>query len=207
MPRLVPVEEIGPSAGSKTPPPIAVQEPASFIPAPNSSTDWNQTTITALAMLVILWAVKLYTTWGAWGSLTVDSGREMYVPWALAQGKQLYRDVWFPYGPAYCVCITVFNEGDRIREQLSRMKPRAGLADILIADGKSTDGSTDPRFLRGMGVRALLSTAETGLRTATRMGVAYAMQEGYSGIVTIDGNGRDGVEALPDFLAELRNGY
>jgi hypothetical protein len=61
---------------------------------------WNPTTLTALAVLVLLWALKVYTTWGAWGNLTVDSGHEMYVPSVLAQGKQLYRDVWFMYGPA-----------------------------------------------------------------------------------------------------------
>ncbi len=50
-------------------------------------------------MLVVLWAVKLYTTWGAWGNLTIDSGHELYVPAMLAEGKQLYRDLWFPFGP------------------------------------------------------------------------------------------------------------
>jgi len=107
----------------------------------------------------------------------------------------------------YCICITVFNEGDRIRNQLARMKSQAHLADILIADGQSSDGSTDPDFLKQMGVQALLTTGEYGLSTATRMGVAYAMEHGYEGIVTIDGNGKDGVEALPDFLAELDNSY
>src|ERR1700722_12833342 len=61
---------------------------------------WNYTTCGALFMLVLLWAVKLFTTWGAWGNLTIDSGHEMYVPLMLAQGKVLYRDVWFMYGPA-----------------------------------------------------------------------------------------------------------
>ena len=114
---------------------------------------------------------------------------------------------FFPRRTDYCVCITVFNEGDRIREQLSRMKPRADLADIIIADGTSSDGSTELKFLQSMGVRTLLTTDEYGLSTATRMGVAYAMKEGYSGIVTIDGNGKDGVEVLPDYLAGLREGY
>jgi hypothetical protein len=50
-------------------------------------------------MLVVLWAVKVFTTWAAWGDLTIDSGHEMYVPELLAQGKILYRDVWFMYGP------------------------------------------------------------------------------------------------------------
>ena len=61
---------------------------------------WNSTTYCALLALIFLWAVKVYTTWARWGSLTIDSGHEMYVPWLLAQGKMLYRDVWFLYGPA-----------------------------------------------------------------------------------------------------------
>ncbi len=61
---------------------------------------WNLTTYVALLMLVVLWAVKVYSTWAAWGNLTIDSGHEMYIPALLAQGKVLYRDVWFPYGPA-----------------------------------------------------------------------------------------------------------
>src|SRR5207253_7024486 len=38
-------------------------------------------------------------TWGHWGDLDIDSGREMYVPAAIAGGKVLYRDLWYPYGP------------------------------------------------------------------------------------------------------------
>jgi hypothetical protein len=60
---------------------------------------WSVTTYGALLALVILWAVKVYTTWAAWGDLTIDSGHEMYVPALLAEGKMLYRDVWFSYGP------------------------------------------------------------------------------------------------------------
>jgi len=61
---------------------------------------WNLTTYGALLMLAVLWAVKVYTTWGAWGNLSIDSGHEMYIPALLAEGKVLYRDVWFMYGPA-----------------------------------------------------------------------------------------------------------
>jgi hypothetical protein len=53
-----------------------------------------------LTSLCLLWAWQLYATWGTWGNLTIDSGREMYVPAVLAEGKVLYRDVWFPYTPA-----------------------------------------------------------------------------------------------------------
>lgn len=60
---------------------------------------WNRRTVGALVALVVLWAVRLYFTWAAWGNLTIDSGHEMYIPLVLSQGKMLYRDIWFMYGP------------------------------------------------------------------------------------------------------------
>ena len=61
--------------------------------------EWDAAKWAGLAALVVLWAWKFYSTWAAWGNLTIDSGHEMYVPWMLARGKMLYRDVWFLYGP------------------------------------------------------------------------------------------------------------
>jgi hypothetical protein len=61
---------------------------------------WSRSTVIALVALIVLWAVKFYSTWATWGSLTVDCGREMYVPALLAEGKVLYRDTWFVYGPS-----------------------------------------------------------------------------------------------------------
>jgi hypothetical protein len=60
---------------------------------------WNLITLGALLFLVLLWAGAVHATWAHWGNLTIDSGHEMYVPAELAQGKLLYRDVWFMYGP------------------------------------------------------------------------------------------------------------
>jgi dolichol-phosphate mannosyltransferase len=119
----------------------------------------------------------------------------------------------FELGPRrtpYTVCIPVINEGDRLRSQLLEMKDKgmAEAADILILDGGSTDGSTDLAYLRSQGVRALLVKTGPGrLSAQLRMGFAYALTQGYEGIITIDGNGKDGVEAIPDFIRELRDGY
>ena len=38
-------------------------------------------------------------TWGHWGDFQIDSGRELYVPAAILQGKLLFRDLWYMYGP------------------------------------------------------------------------------------------------------------
>jgi hypothetical protein len=61
---------------------------------------WSLTTGGALACLFLLWAWQVHSTWAAWGNLTIDSGHEMYTPALLAEGKMLYRDVWFNFGPA-----------------------------------------------------------------------------------------------------------
>jgi len=55
-------------------------------------------------------------------------------------------------------------------------------------------------------VRALLTTDEAGGATAIRMVLHYALREGYEGVVLIDGNGKDGVEALPRYLEQLDAG-
>lgn len=44
-------------------------------------------------------AFLLHLSWLRWGDLIIDSGRELYVPAALAQGKVLYRDIFYIYGP------------------------------------------------------------------------------------------------------------
>lgn len=114
-----------------------------------------------------------------------------------------------PKRTAYCVCIPVINEGERVQNQLRAMQ-RLGLtqlADVLILDGGSTDGSTAREFLREVGVRTLLVKTGAGrLSAQLRMGYAYAMRQGYAGVVTVDGNGKDGVEAIPNFIRELEAG-
>ena len=53
----------------------------------------------SIGVLGCLWLALVIFGWARWGSVTVDCGRELYVAAALAQGKMLYRDVWYLYGP------------------------------------------------------------------------------------------------------------
>ncbi len=108
----------------------------------------------------------------------------------------------------YCVCIPVLNEGDKIKKQLKRLHPYSKMADIIIADWGSSDGSTDPKFLKKMGVRTLLTLKDKGRQgTQLRMAFSYGLKQGYKGIIQIDGNNKDGVEAIPDFIKALNEGY
>lgn len=105
--------------------------------------------------------------------------------------------------------IPVINEGDRIRRLLDRMARHriAELADILIADGGSTDGSLETEYLRVKGVAGLLVKTGPGkLSSQLRCAYAFALDQGYEGIITIDGNDKDDPEAIPRFIQALRDG-
>lgn len=112
-----------------------------------------------------------------------------------------------PRAHRYALVIPVINEGERIRGQLRRIR-QAGLpVDVVIADGGSTDGSLDPDFVREAGVRAVLTKTGPGkLSAQLRMAYAWCLRQGYAGIVTIDGNGKDGVEAVAQMVARLEEG-
>lgn len=114
-----------------------------------------------------------------------------------------------PKRSRHIVVIPVINEGVRIGRQLDRMAELGLLAtyDTIIADGGSTDGSTDPERLAALGLRARLVKIGPGrLSAQLRMAYAWAMSEGYEGVITIDGNGKDSVESIRAFADALDRG-
>lgn len=113
-----------------------------------------------------------------------------------------------PRSTRFCVCIFVINEGQRLLTQLDRMLPFSRLADIVVADGGSSDGSVDLANLEPRGVQTLLVKQGPGrLGSQMRMAFAFALDEGYEGVVTIDGNNKDDPAAIPLFLDALDKGF
>jgi dolichol-phosphate mannosyltransferase len=110
----------------------------------------------------------------------------------------------------YCVCIPVINEGNNIINQLKIMKEQRifKVADIIICDGGSTDGSLDGSMLSENDVSYLLTKKDLGkLSAQLRMGYSFALLKGYEGIITIDGNGKDNIKSIPIFIDQLEKGY
>lgn len=110
----------------------------------------------------------------------------------------------------YCLLIPVINEGDRIIGELERAKAAClqDVVDICICDGGSTDGSMEPMRLAQLGVNTLLTKTGPGKQGAQlRMGISWALERGYEGVVTVDGNGKDSVECVPLFVDALMRGY
>jgi dolichol-phosphate mannosyltransferase len=126
--------------------------------------------------------------------------------WEVPDSKTIF---WLEKQHPYCVVIPVINEGPRIGSLLNRMVALGvdRMADIIIVDGGSTDGSLAPESLQAKGVRGLLLKTGPGkLSAQLRCAYAFALDQGYEGIVTIDGNDKDDPEAIPRFFQALSEG-
>ena len=108
----------------------------------------------------------------------------------------------------YAICVFVINEGDRFCQQIKEMNFVADNCDIIIADGGSNDGSTEPEFLEKNRVATLLTKKGPGkLSAQMRMAFAYALIKGYEGIIALDGNHKDDTSAVPLFISSLDSGF
>lgn len=107
----------------------------------------------------------------------------------------------------YALVIPVINEGMRIRRQLQGICDAALAVDVIVADGGSTDGSLTKDYIQRVNVTAVLTKTGPGqLSAQLRMAYAWCLRQGYHGIITIDGNGKDGFAAVADMIAKLEAG-
>lgn len=105
------------------------------------------------------------------------------------------------------VVIPVINEAARILGQLAALQRLRLQVHVVLADGGSTDGSTEPERLKDLGVNTLLVKTGPGrLSAQLRMGFDFALRSGARNVVTIDGNGKDGVEGIRSVLRALDDG-
>jgi dolichol-phosphate mannosyltransferase len=113
-----------------------------------------------------------------------------------------------PRRTKYCLVIPVLNEAGRLSRQLAKMGPQMDLVDTILVDGASTDGSIEPQKVRPCGVRTLFIRKGTGgLSAQLRLGLAYALREGYLGCIVMDGNDKDNPEAIERFIRALDEGF
>ena len=61
-----------------------------------------------LTIILSLYLLLLFSTYGSYGNLFVDCGREAYIPYAISQGKYLYKDIFCIYGPFPYLFIAFF---------------------------------------------------------------------------------------------------
>jgi glycosyltransferase involved in cell wall biosynthesis len=108
------------------------------------------------------------------------------------------------------VIIPVINEGERIKALLGKIHALNihESADILIVDADSTDGSLEKGFLDSKGVAGVIVKKDRGkLSAQLRCAYAFALDQGYEFLITIDGNNKDEPDAIPAFIEHLKQGY
>jgi len=120
-----------------------------------------------------------------------------------------YRVEWqCPRRQRWAICVFVINEGEKVRKQLRSMAIYANMVDLIVADGGSTDGSLNAEIMQEVDATALLVKTGTGkLSAQMRMAFDYCLNEGYEGVIVIDGNGKDGIDAIPSFIEALEAGW
>ncbi len=112
----------------------------------------------------------------------------------------------------YSLCIPVYNEGNRILKELEKaQKAKVNeIADIILLDGGSTDGSINIENLKKFNVNTLITMKEKGIykqSEALKAGFEFSIKRKYKGVITIDGNNKDGIEDVKKFIEKLQEGY
>ena len=108
---------------------------------------------------------------------------------------------------AYAIIPITWNEGEKIAKQIDRMQSIVNYADIIIADNASDDGSLTDEFLELKNIRAKVISSARGYGNALRPAISYALDQGYEGIITIDGNNKDGPEAVIKMTEYFKKEY
>lgn len=110
----------------------------------------------------------------------------------------------------YALCIPVLNEGKKFIDQLKMMQKMkvAEKVDIIICDGGSTDGSVNDDILRKYDVNTLIIRQDPGhMSDQLMLGYAHVVDCRYQGVITMDGNGKDGIDGIFKFIEALEEGY
>lgn len=97
------------------------------------------------------------------------------------------------------VIIPAFNEEENIRRLIEHITVLEKEHVVVIDDG-SSDGTTD--VVADSGATLLTHDTNKGKGMAHRTGFAYAIRNGYDGVITMDADGQHVPEELERFLTE-----
>jgi glycosyltransferase involved in cell wall biosynthesis len=95
-----------------------------------------------------------------------------------------------------CALIPAFNEASHIAMVVEGARRHAEA--VVVIDDGSTDGTAE--IARRAGALCLESAANCGKAAALRMGIAYARAQGYTHVITLDGDGQHLPEDIPALI-------
>jgi glycosyltransferase involved in cell wall biosynthesis len=95
-----------------------------------------------------------------------------------------------------CALIPALNEAPHIANVVERT--RQHVAEVVVIDDGSCDGTAD--IARAAGATCLQLPENRGKASALRAGIAFARQQNFSHVVTLDGDGQHLPEEIPAML-------
>jgi dolichol-phosphate mannosyltransferase len=101
------------------------------------------------------------------------------------------------------VVLPTYNEIESLQNVLGRIRQSVPLADVLIVDDSSPDGTgelADRLAVGDVGISVLHRAKKEGLGRAYVAGFAHALQHGYRFVVEIDADGSHDPAELPAML-------
>ena len=102
------------------------------------------------------------------------------------------------------VIIPAFNEAESIPGVVSDLKANLSLADILVVDDGSLDGTA--RIASELGVKVLKLPFNLGIGGAMQAGYLYAQRRGYDLAVQFDGDGQHLAHEVKKLLQPVMDG-
>jgi dolichol-phosphate mannosyltransferase len=107
------------------------------------------------------------------------------------------------------VCIPTYNEASNILPLVERVHEAAPEVDVLVIDDASPDGTGDlvrDRMLKDARLELMARPGKLGLGTAYMSGFAYALQHGYTGVITMDSDFSHPPERIPALMRAVDEG-
>jgi len=97
-----------------------------------------------------------------------------------------------------CVLIPAYQEEENIGNVVKRVKEIPGIEEVVVID----DGSQDRTFevARESGATVIRHLSNQGKGKALQTGFKYALEKGFDGVITMDGDGQHLPEEIPLFL-------
>ncbi|CAN5871946.1 polyprenol monophosphomannose synthase [soil metagenome] len=102
------------------------------------------------------------------------------------------------------IYVTTYNEADNVRPLLNRIEALSLGADLLVVDDNSPDGTSDVVTEMAQTLphlHLIKRPGKLGIGTAHLDALAYAREQGYSTVISLDADFTHTPEYIPDFIA------
>ena len=102
---------------------------------------------------------------------------------------------------SYLAVVPAYNEAHTVVRVIDSLHEHAPDFDVLVVDDGSTDGTSE--LARGAGAHVVRHPFNLGIGGAVQSGFAYALENGYSRMVQVDGDGQHMAEELQALVDAL----